>query len=169
MEDKAVRILGENRIMAIATTRPDGWPQATIVGYANDGILIYFAISRQSQKFANIARDDRVSLAIGRDFHDPSSIRGLSIAAHASEVLDDAQRAHARDLLLEAHPGLRKLETPDAEHSAIMRAKPAIITIVDYTKGFGHSDILTVSPGGTDMTPARDDDWGFTAVLKPPT
>lgn len=167
MQDKAVAILDDNRVMAIATVRPDGWPQATMVGYANEELLIYFVVSRQSQKFANIERDDRVSLVIGRDFHDPSTIKALSIAAHASEVRDEMQRKQAVSLLLGRHPGLRKLEGPDPSHSAVMRAWPSIITILDYSKGFGHADVLTVSPGGVEMTPARDDDWGFGAVLKP--
>ena len=161
MQDKAVRILDQNRLMAISTVRPDGWPQTTFVGYAHEDLLIYFIVSRESQKFANIERDDRVSIAIGRDFDDPSTIMALSMAAHASEVRDEKQRNRAVHLLLEAHPGLRELKPPDAAHSAVMRAYPSIITITDYSKGFGHSDVLTVSPGGVQMTPARDDDWGF--------
>jgi len=168
MKQKAVSILGQNRLMAISTIRPDGWPQCTMVSYANEDILIYFVISRQSQKFANIERDDRVSLAIGRDFHDPSTIKALSIAARASEVRDPKQRQRAIKLLLDRHPGLKRLERPEAGHSAVMRANPEIITILDYSKGFGHADLLTVGPGGlTDMTPARDDDWGFGVELKP--
>ena len=42
-----------------------------------------------------------------------------------------------------------------------MRAYCSIVTILDYSKGFGHADLLTVAPGGVEMTPARDDDWGF--------
>jgi nitroimidazol reductase NimA-like FMN-containing flavoprotein (pyridoxamine 5'-phosphate oxidase superfamily) len=167
MKEKAIAILDENRLMAISTVRPDGWPQCTMVGYANDDILIYFIVSRQSQKLANIEKDDRVSLVVGRDFHDPSTIRALSIAAHASEVRDPKQRKQAVNMLLERHPGLRKLEPPDPSHSAVMRAYPEIITILDYSKGFGHADVLTVSPGGVEMTPARDDDWGFGTALKP--
>jgi len=168
MKDKAVKILDGNRLMTIATARPDGWPQCTAVSYANEDILIYFVISRQGQKFANIGRDDRVSLVIGHDFHDPSTIKALSIAARASEVRDAKQRARAVKLLLDRHPGLRRLEPPSDEHSAVMRANPEIITILDYSKGFGHADLLTVGPGGlAEMTPARDDDWGFGTALKP--
>ena len=167
MEQKAIEILDQNRLMALATARPDGWPQNTMVGYANDGLLLYFVISRQSQKFVNIKKDDRVSLVIGRDFHDPATIKALSIAARASEVTDANQRKQAVTQLLERHPGLRRLEPPDPSHSAVMRAYPEIVTILDYSKGFGHADILTVSPGGVEMTPARDDDWGFGSVLKP--
>ena len=168
MKHKAVDILNDNRLMAISTLRRDGWPQTTMVSYANEDILIYFIVSKASQKLANIERDDRVSLVIGRDFHDPSTIKAVSIAARASEVRDPKQRQRAITLLLERHPGLRKLERPDPGHSAVMRANPEIITILDYSKGFGHADLLTVGPGGlTDMTPARDDDWGFGTVLKP--
>ena len=167
MEQKAVDILGQNRLVAIATLRPDGWPQATMVGYANDGLLIYFVVSRHGQKFANIERDSRVSLVVGRDFHDPATIKALSIAARASEVTDPAQRKLAIAALLDRHPGLRKLAAPNPGHSAVMRAYPEIVTVLDYSKGFGHSDILTVSPGGVEMAPARDDDWGFGEELKP--
>jgi nitroimidazol reductase NimA-like FMN-containing flavoprotein (pyridoxamine 5'-phosphate oxidase superfamily) len=167
MQEKAVSILNENRIMAIATMRADGWPQSTLVGYANNEQLIYFVVSREGQKFANIQRDDRVSLSIGRDFHDPSSIRALSISGHASEITDAAQRERAVEMLLSRHPGLRRLEPPAPSHSAVMLIFPNIVTILDYSKGFGHSDVLTVSPGGVEMTPARDDYWGFGIKLKP--
>ncbi|HVU29660.1 MAG TPA: pyridoxamine 5'-phosphate oxidase family protein [Sphingomicrobium sp.] len=170
MKDKAIDILGSNRLMAIATLRPDGWPQATMVSYANEDILIYFIISRESQKFANIERDDRVSIVIGEDVQDPSMIRSVSIAARASEVRDPKQKERAVKLLLERHPGLSRLERPEPGHSAVMRANPEIITILDYSKGFGHADLLTVGPGGlTQMTAARDDDWGFGRALKPLT
>src|SRR4051812_12657368 len=158
MKDKAIGILEHNRLMAVATLRPDGWPPATMVSYANEDVLIYFVVSRQGEKFRNIERDDRVSIVIGGDFHDPSTIKALSIAARASEVRDPKQRQRAVGLLLERHPGLRKLEPPAPDHSAVIRANPETITILDYSKGFGHADLLTVGPGGlTDMAPARDD------------
>lgn len=161
MEQKAVDILNQYRLMTIATLRPDGWPQATMVSYANDGLLLYFVISRQSQKYANIERDSRVSIVIGRDFDDPAQIKALSIAANASEVRDPQQRERAVELVLKRHPNLAKLGGPDLKHSAVMRAYCSIVTILDYSKGFGHSDMLTVGPGGAAMAPARDDDWGF--------
>ena len=168
MKSKAIAILDENRLMGIATTRADGWPHNTMVSYANEEILLYFIISRQSQKFVNIARDDRISIVVGRDFHDPATIKALSIAARASEVTDAKQRQRAVHLLLDRHPGLQRLERPAPDHSAVMRANPEVITILDYSKGFGHADVLTVGPGGiTDMTPALDDDWGFGTALKP--
>lgn len=161
MKQKAIDILQQNRLMGISTVRPDGWPQATMVSYANDGLLLYFIVSRASQKYSNIERDSRVSIVVGRDFADPAQIKALSIAANASEVRDPQQRERAIELIFERHPQLAKLGRPDLEHSAVMRAYCSIVTILDYSKGFGHADLLTVAPGGVEMTPARDDDWGF--------
>jgi nitroimidazol reductase NimA-like FMN-containing flavoprotein (pyridoxamine 5'-phosphate oxidase superfamily) len=45
-----IDLLNRHRIMSIATNREDGWPQATIVGYANDGLIIYCFIGRDGQK-----------------------------------------------------------------------------------------------------------------------
>jgi hypothetical protein len=33
---KILTLLDQHRIMTLATVRPDGWPQATTVGYANE-------------------------------------------------------------------------------------------------------------------------------------
>ena len=64
MEQPAITILNANRLMTIATVRPDGWPQATVVGYANEGFRLYFLIYRKSQKFENIALNNRVAITV---------------------------------------------------------------------------------------------------------
>jgi nitroimidazol reductase NimA-like FMN-containing flavoprotein (pyridoxamine 5'-phosphate oxidase superfamily) len=38
---KILKLLDQHRIMTLATLRPDGWPQATTVGYANEGLTLY--------------------------------------------------------------------------------------------------------------------------------
>jgi hypothetical protein len=76
-------LLDQHRIMTIATLRSDGWPQATTVGYVNEGLALYFLCGLDSQKAANLARDDRVSLTIDHDTPDIMAITGLSMAAHA--------------------------------------------------------------------------------------
>ena len=102
-----IDLLNEHRIMTIATNRPDGWPQATVVGYCNDGVVIYCLISRDSQKYANIMRDPRVSLAIAKDYPQPLQIRGLSIAATAAVVTDRGETEHAAQILLHRYPEYR--------------------------------------------------------------
>ena len=40
IERKIVELLDQHRLMTVATNRPDGWPQATTVGYVNDGLTL---------------------------------------------------------------------------------------------------------------------------------
>jgi hypothetical protein len=134
--------------MAISTIRPDGWPQTTIVGYASEGWVLYFQIFRGSQKFANIALDDRVAVAVSADVSHLSDIRAVYAGAHASEVIEPAERERAWSLLLERHPNLGDFGPPDLEETALMRAKCKYVSVLDYSKGIGHTEDLTV--GGAD-------------------
>ena len=79
-KQKIVDLLDHHRIMTIATNRTDGWPQATVVGYANDGLIIYSFIDRNGQKYENLTRDPRVSISIANDYPQPLQIKGLSMA-----------------------------------------------------------------------------------------
>jgi nitroimidazol reductase NimA-like FMN-containing flavoprotein (pyridoxamine 5'-phosphate oxidase superfamily) len=147
--DRAVRemvlkLLDSHRIMTVATNRPDGWPQATTVGYASEGLSLYFFCAANSQKAANIARDDRISLTIDSDTTDPMAITGLSMAAHATPVMDPQEIARILELLAEKYPEYRKLD-PDMSGMLAMRVTPKLISILDYSKGFGHSDLVEVA------------------------
>ena len=133
MESKAIEIVEAHRTMAISTVRPDGWPQTTIVGYANDGLLLYFLISRSSQKFTNIQSDDRVSVAIGTEPEDFRQLKAVYAGAHASEVTDPKQREHAWELLAQRHPNLGAYERPDWSVAAMMRASCMFVSILAST------------------------------------
>src|SRR5829696_6280047 len=97
---KILTLLDEHRIMTIATLRPDGWPQATTVGYANEGLTLYFLCGLESQKAANLARNDRVSLTIDHDTPDIGAItgplHGSSRAGRRRSSGRDQDIAHAR-------------------------------------------------------------------------
>jgi nitroimidazol reductase NimA-like FMN-containing flavoprotein (pyridoxamine 5'-phosphate oxidase superfamily) len=98
--------------MTLATLRPDGWPQATTVGYANEGLTLYFLCGPDSQKAANLARDDRVSLTIDGDTPQVMEITGLSIAAHAHVVVDPIEADKAIRLLMLKYPEQGSMPLP---------------------------------------------------------
>ena len=135
MEDNAVRILDAHRVMAISTVRPDGWPQTTIVGYANDGLTVYFIIFRSSQKFANILADDRVAIAVGEEPRDLRHLEAVYAGAHATEVTDLKQAEQAWRLLAHRHPNLSQLQAPDEAETALMCAKCEHVSVLDYSQG----------------------------------
>jgi hypothetical protein len=161
MEQKAIDILSSHRIMALATIRPDGWPQTTMVGYVNDGLRIYFVISRHGQKFANIGLDQRVSVAVGGREGGVETIRGVSLAGYASEVAAP-QRDGVYQTFVERDPAFAALPRPDFQHSALMRIMPRVVSIVDFADELGHTDVLSVGADGlTTMRPATPADWGL--------
>ncbi|HLN08675.1 MAG TPA: pyridoxamine 5'-phosphate oxidase family protein [Xanthobacteraceae bacterium] len=119
-----VHLLDEHRIMTIATNRPDGWPQATVVGYANDALVLYTFITRNSQKYANIELDPRVSIAIAKDYPQPLLIKGLSMAARALVIEDSSEVDHATALLRRRHPEYKVLPRPNPAEVPLIRITP---------------------------------------------
>jgi len=140
-----VELLDQHRIMSIATNRSDGWPQVTVVGYANDGLIIYSFIARDGQKYANIAGDARVSLAIAKDYPQPLQIKGLSLGGKALVIEDKSEIDHAHALQLRRYPEYKVMPKPDPAAIALLRITPDIVSILDYSKGFGHTDLVRVS------------------------
>ena len=145
LKTKILALLGGRRTMRIATLRPDGWPQVTTVGYANDGFSIYFLCGPESQKAANLANDNRVSLAIDDDTPQVMEITGLSMAARAQAVDDPAEAEKALHLLFARYPEQNSLPLPmpSPKDVRIFRVTPTVISVLDYTKGFGHTDLVT--------------------------
>jgi general stress protein 26 len=155
-----IELLDQHRIMSVATNRPDGWPQATIVGYANDGLILYCSIARDGQKFANLERDPRVSIAIGNDVRQPLQIKGLSMAARAELVRDRGEIDHAYALQLKRYPEYKIMPQPDPAAVPTMRITPEIVSILDYSKGFGHTDLVSVSENDLkDFIESRRHHW----------
>jgi|SRR5215213_1245290 len=153
------RLLSEHRIMTLATNRPDGWPQATVVGYANDRLVIYCFVARLSQKFANISRDPRVSATIARDVPQPLEIRGLSLGGKAVPVTQESEFDRASEIFMKRYPEYAAWPKPSPAIAAMLRITPTVISVLDYSKGFGHSDLVKVEEGDLRATGVQKHDW----------
>jgi nitroimidazol reductase NimA-like FMN-containing flavoprotein (pyridoxamine 5'-phosphate oxidase superfamily) len=145
IREKILSLLDQHRIMTLATVRPDGWPQATTVGYVSDGLTLYFLCGLDSQKAANLARDERDSLTIDHDTDQMMEITGLSMAARAERVTDRDEAAKVLSLLPLKYPEQTELPVamPTPEDVAIFRVTPTVISVLDYSRGFGHTDLVT--------------------------
>jgi hypothetical protein len=145
IRNQILALLDQHRIMTIATLRPDGWPQATTVGYVNEGLTLYFLCGLDSQKAANLARDDRVSLAIDHDTPDLMAITGLSMAARAEAVVERDEASRILGLFPLKYPEniAVPIPMPTPEDVKIFRVTPTVISVLDYSKGFGHTELVT--------------------------
>jgi nitroimidazol reductase NimA-like FMN-containing flavoprotein (pyridoxamine 5'-phosphate oxidase superfamily) len=144
IRQKILSLLDQHRIMTLATLRPDGWPQATTVGYVSEGLTLYFLCGLDSQKARNLAQDDRVSLTIDHDTADLMAITGLSMAGHAQAVEDRATAEKVLGMLPLKYPDSAPLPMPmpTPDEVRLFRVTPTVISVLDYSKGFGHTDLV---------------------------
>ena len=145
VEAAAVAMMDARHVMALATVRADGWPQNTIVGYANDGMTIYFLIFRASQKFGNIARDDRVAIAIGEQ---PSNIHfaeAVYASGRAAEVTDPDEKERALVAMVDRFfpdrtANLRQSTTQEIKATAVIAMEIEQASAKIRTKGVADDD-----------------------------
>jgi len=141
---EVISILDQANDITIATVRKDGYPQATTVSYVNDGLTIYFGCAAKSQKAKNIARSDKVSLTVNLPYAGWDEIRGLSIGGKAAPVADRQERDRVGQLMLRKFPQIALYAPADMEQLVVFRITPEIISVLDYRKGFGHTDLVNV-------------------------
>ena len=137
-----VELLKHERLMSLGVNRPDGWPQVTTVGYINDGLNLYFATSRGSQKLANLQADPRVSISIHSDFRADGAV-GLSMAARAREIDDPAEVERLNRLVFERWP-LVSVYSPATSSVAIVHLKPKLICAISVLKGRSHTECFSL-------------------------
>ena len=166
MEHPAITILNTNRIMAISTVRPDGWPQTTVVGYANRGFDIFFLIFKGSQKYDNLQRDPRISIAVAPEPAALEDLKAVYAGLTVQEVTDWNERDQAWHLLMERHANLAGFKMPDANQAVFMRGRCHHVSLLDFTQGMGHREQLTVDDRGgvaPNQAPSADD-WAAHAA-----
>jgi nitroimidazol reductase NimA-like FMN-containing flavoprotein (pyridoxamine 5'-phosphate oxidase superfamily) len=138
-----MRVLDSAKDLTLATIRTDGYPQATVVSFAHEGMALYAGIGRNSQKAANIHTNPKVALTITLPYQDWRDIKGLSMSALA-EVLDDPAEANAaRGRLERKFPQASEWVGPNmAAEVAFLRIVPQMVSVIDYSKGFGHTELV---------------------------
>jgi len=142
MKKEILSIVDDASDMTIATVREDGYPQATTVSYVNNGLNIYFGCAANSQKAKNIARDSKVSLTVNLPYTSWNDIRGLSIGGRAERITNPQEVAQASQLMFEKFPQIARYAPAELEDIVLFRVTPEVISVLDYRKGFGHSDLV---------------------------
>lgn len=144
-EQFVLDIIAQGKDLTLATVRPDGYPQATTVSYANDGMDIYVGIGKDSQKANNLRCNNKVSLTINAPYRDWNEIKGLSISGTAEFINETQELQHAADCMIKRYPQLvewtRSNQTNDV---LLLKIRPQYLSVLDYQKGFGHTELLQI-------------------------
>jgi hypothetical protein len=147
LQRKMISILARCMDMTIATTRSDGSAQATVVSFVHDGLLLYFGCGAGSQKAVNISRDPRVSVAMTAPYENWLEIKGLSMAATATEVVVPSELTEIGRLMVQRFPQISAIQSSEAAPVKLFRVRPTIISVLDYSLGFGHTDLVKIEAG----------------------
>lgn len=144
----ALEVFEKARDITVATIRPDGWPQATTVSFVSDGLILYFGSGNQSKKVANITRDHRVSVTANAPYKTWDGIRSVSLAGEASLVTAPAEMARVGKLMVARFGAeLTKMGVIDMTQTSLVRITPKVMSLLDYSKGFGHSAEIALPAG----------------------
>lgn len=109
----------------LATVRPDGSPQSSVMWFAWDGEVLRFTHTKTRQKFRNVAHDPRVALSIA----DPEDqYRYLEVRGVVESVEDDDATASFYQSLQQRYGSV--YEITDADVRVILTVRPQTFTTV---------------------------------------
>jgi len=115
-------------------------------------MTLWFLCGLDSQKAKNLALDNRVSITIDHDTPDIMAITGLLMSARAHRVTHPAEANKVLAKLplkyADAPAASPPLQMPTADQVALYRIVPEMISVLDYSKGFGHTDLVACPSGG---------------------
>ena len=140
VRDAALSIIGAANDLTLATVCADGAPHATVVSYANDGLRIYFGCGPDSRKAQNLARDGRVAATITLPYAEWGAIRGVSLMGKARRIEDMAEIGRMAELFARKFPQVGDYVSASSQAVRFFELTPSAISVLDYAKGFGHTD-----------------------------
>ena len=144
LEAQIADILAKGQDLTLATIREDGFPQAVVLSYVSEGLDFYVGTDAASQKARNIARCPKVSATITLPYRDWNEIKGVSIGGIAERITNPNELAYAAKLMVDKFPQTVDFLDPSMPPPAMYRIAPKVISVLDYAKGFGHTDLVTV-------------------------
>ena len=146
LKAKILGVLQSQHLMTLATIRPDGYPQATILNYIADDFALYFATDAGSQKVNNIKLNDKVSIAIASQTEDFYKLSGLSMAGHARRIMEKDKAEKIALRLFCRLPQSKRFVPQEPSQLAVFSVTPTVISLIDYAAGFGTSYLLERLP-----------------------
>ncbi|CUI08969.1 pyridoxamine 5'-phosphate oxidase family protein [Massilia antarctica] len=151
-QELARTILAATTDLTLASIRDDGTPHASTVSFAADGLVLYVAIALDSHKAHNLRTHPQVALTVNAPYRSWNEIQGLSMDAMAEMIHEPVEAQRAAAALLARFPAFAQVV---ANTSALpwpgmlfVRITPLAVALLDYTKGFGHTDFFDLRGAG---------------------
>lgn len=125
---KILTFLKSKDFCVLSTASPVGKPESAVMAYAVlDDFSFYIFTEPQTRKYANLSKNNKVSLIVGGWDNDPSvQIDGLI------SILDQVEGSKAKEFVLFIHPEWKDhFNSPDGKWFVI---KPLWLRCSDFTQ-----------------------------------
>ncbi|MGZ5858293.1 MAG: pyridoxamine 5'-phosphate oxidase family protein, partial [Burkholderiaceae bacterium] len=89
--------------------------------------------------------NNKVSLTINTDYQNWNQIKGLSMGCLADILTDAEEIGRATGCMIKRFPQVIEwLDSGQASEAVFLKITPRVISILNYEKGFGHTNLVTV-------------------------
>ena len=139
LKENISKFLKNEPVITLATER-GGQPMTHPVVYASDGPVVYFITSPTSRKVENISKNPQVAYSVYRNTSDWLQTYSVQMEGKAYLVPDGEEKQKALGLIMEKFPMMKDMGSDSDQ--ALVKVEPGTCRLADYSKGFGHVDII---------------------------
>ena len=141
LERRILDFLRDRPVANLATVEGQR-PNVSAVEFVNDGLALFFVSIPGTQKVANIRENPAVALTVNGPSHSRREVVGVQYYGRARPVVDPESVERIKTLFFD------KYLFRDAAHwfgtrILFYEVTPERVDLVDYSRGFGHKEILT--------------------------
>jgi hypothetical protein len=130
LRKEALTFLGKHKKMILTVLDKEGYPNSSLVLYANKAFDVYFGTRRAFGKYAALNADPHVALAVVGEGIDPLQV--LDMQGVAEEI---SERDFKDTLSWFAEKNTSKFYVKDADDLVMFRIKPTCIRWLDALSG----------------------------------
>ncbi len=144
-------ILAQLRAHTVLTLATAGKarPHAVSLMYAHEAFDIYWLSDPKTRHSQHLASSPLAAVTIAAQYDDFGKIGGLQIECNVRRLPEADEVAAKFDLLVARYPFLKKFSSGNLalrlDAAAIYRFRPAKVTLIDNSRGFGFKQILELT------------------------
>jgi general stress protein 26 len=165
IQNEITRLLREEEVGMLATVDADGWPSASAMHIAGDGLRVYVHTFSYNRKYAEMLADPRISYTVSYlppgGFGDRFALRSLQVKGRASLVTTAEEIQRAVTVSREQFPWLAQtamydhIKLPDQGQQVFFRLDPATAVWADHRVRLLWRVLLDFDASGTRVTGKR--------------
>ena len=125
-----------------AYNSPDGFPQATIVYYVNDGLVLYFATESDIAEGEQHPTQREGVCGDVDEIDNSYKLRALSLSGIADRISGPGQVLELQIRLFQAVPQAKRFAPIDGKQIIVYSITRIAISLVDYAAGYGRTVLV---------------------------